>query len=65
MGYPFAKTAFEKRRDRCQTSSYRTSFPNNLLSWVEEGMMRGKADKHLPTKSRDHLPQSRSDGMRD
>ena len=33
-----------------------TSFLETLPSREEEGMMGGKADKHLPPRSRDHLP---------
>jgi hypothetical protein len=56
-GYPCVKTAFDKRRDRCQTGSDRTSFPHCLLSGEEEGMMGRKADKHLPPNACNHLPQ--------
>jgi hypothetical protein len=45
--------------------SYGTSFLPALPSRKKEGMMGGKADKHLPPESRNHLPQSRSDGARD
>ena len=42
-----------------------TYFLSALFSREEEGMMGGKADKHLPPNASDHLPYCCSDGARD
>jgi hypothetical protein len=47
------------------TGQPETSFLETLHSREEEGMMGGKADKHLPLNACDHLPHRCSNAARD
>jgi hypothetical protein len=55
LGHPYEKTSFENLVWWANRFTW-TYFLFALFSREEEGMMGGKADKHLPPNAGDHLP---------